>query len=61
MAAVYGEYDQRGLMSQDGATAVPPSKGFYDWIVMKQKGRWLISVWHESGIPTPPPATSSAR
>ena len=60
MAAVYGEYDQRGLMSEAGAP-IPPSRGFYDWIVVKQKGRWLISVWHESNIPMPAPAASSAR
>lgn len=60
VAAVYGEYDQSGLMSQDG-TAAPPSKGLYDWIVVKDNGRWLISVWHESDLPTTLPTASSAR
>jgi uncharacterized protein (TIGR02246 family) len=36
-----------------GGTDAPPVKGLYDWVVMKEKGRWLIAVWHESNLSTP--------
>ena len=55
-ATVDGYFEMSGLVGPDGA-AVPPTKGLYDWIVMKQGGRWLIAVWHESNLqafPTPP-------
>jgi uncharacterized protein (TIGR02246 family) len=54
-ATVDSDYVASGLMGANG-TAAPPSKGFYDWIVMKQNGRWQIVVWHESNLPTPAPA-----
>ena len=53
-ATVDSDYEMSGLMGPDGA-AVPPAKGLYDWIVMKQNGRWLIVVWHESNLPAPAP------
>jgi len=54
-ATVYSNYETSGMVSADGA-AVPPVKGFYDWTVIKQNGRWLIAVWHESNLPAPPSA-----
>jgi len=41
-----------GMTTPDGA-AVPAVKGQYDWVVVKQNGRWLIAVWHESNPTTP--------
>lgn len=41
-----------GIMGPDG-TAIPPVKGLYNWIVMKQNGVWLITLWHESNPTTP--------
>lgn len=52
-AAVYSDYVTTGLKRPNG-TAVPPENGFYDWIVVKQNGRWWIAVWHESNLPAPP-------
>jgi uncharacterized protein (TIGR02246 family) len=54
-AIVYSNYETIGMVSADGAT-IPPVKGFYDWTVIKQNGRWLIAVWHESNLPAPPPS-----
>jgi uncharacterized protein (TIGR02246 family) len=53
-ATVDSDFETSGLMGPNGA-AVPPAKGLYDWIVMKQNGRWLIAVWHESNLPAPAP------
>jgi len=54
-ATVDSDFEMSGLMGPDGA-AVPPAKGLYDWIVMKQNGHWLIVVWHETNLPAPPPS-----
>ena len=29
---------------------VPPRKGLYDWTVVRQNGKWQISVAHESEL-----------
>ena len=50
MAAVDSDYVMSGLQDPSGA-AIPPGKGLYDWIVLKQNGHWLIAVWHESNLP----------
>jgi uncharacterized protein (TIGR02246 family) len=56
-ATVDSDYVMSGLAGPNG-DAVAPAKGIYDWIVMKQNGRWLIAVWHESNLPVAaaPPA-----
>jgi uncharacterized protein (TIGR02246 family) len=51
-AIVSSDTETSGVMGPNGV-AVPPVKGLYDWIVMKQNGRWLIAVWHESNLSTP--------
>jgi uncharacterized protein (TIGR02246 family) len=33
---------------------LPSRRGIYNWILVKQNGRWLISVFHESELPSPP-------
>jgi len=59
VATVDSDFEMSGLVGASGA-AIPPGKGLYDWIVMKQNGRWLIAVWHESNLPVPP-APPAAR
>jgi uncharacterized protein (TIGR02246 family) len=56
-ATVDSDYETSGAMTANGI-GVPPAKGLYDWIVMKQNGRWLIVVWHESNLPAPPPSAA---
>jgi uncharacterized protein (TIGR02246 family) len=57
LATVDSDYVMSGLPGPNG-TPLPPNKGLYDWIVVKQNGRWLIAVWHESNLPpaAAPPA-----
>ena len=52
IATVDSDTETSGVMGPNGEPA-PPVKGLYDWIVMKQNGRWLIAVWHESNLSTP--------
>ena len=59
-ATINSPYEASGLLTPTGA-AVPPSKGFYDWIVTKQNGQWLIAVWHESNVPAPPAQQPAGR
>jgi uncharacterized protein (TIGR02246 family) len=55
VATLISDYVVTGLMGPNGSE-VPPAKGLYDWIVMKQSdGRWLITAWHEANLPPPPP------
>lgn len=42
-----------GSRGADGS-ALPARRGLYDWILTKQGGRWLINVFHESDLPSPP-------
>jgi uncharacterized protein (TIGR02246 family) len=53
-ATVDSDFRMSGLMDPNGGPVLP-ANGLYDWIVMKQNGRWLIAVWHESNLPAPPP------
>ena len=59
LATVDSDFVMSGLMGPNGQP-IPPGKGFYDWIVKKQNGKWLITVWHESNLPAPPPAAPAA-
>ena len=34
----------------------PPREGYYNWILVRQGGRWLIAIHHAAQFPTPPPA-----
>src|SRR3977135_3004733 len=43
-----------GAKTPDGADA-PPRKGLLNWVMTKQNGEWMITVYHES-LFTPPPA-----
>ena len=52
IATIDCTYEASG-MTTPASAPVPPSKGYYDWIVTKQNGQWLIAVWHESNLPVP--------
>jgi len=59
IATLISDYAGTGFMNPNGSAA-PPTKGVYDWIVMKQSdGRWLIVAWHEANLPPPPPPASA--
>jgi uncharacterized protein (TIGR02246 family) len=47
-----------GMIGENG-TPAPAQQGFYDWIVTKQRGHWLITHWHEVNFPLSPPSTST--
>jgi len=55
MAAVDADTLITGTKAADGSD-VPARKGLMIATVTKQNGRWLISVFHESAYPAPPPA-----
>ena len=46
-----------GTKSADGSEG-PPRKGLMIATLVKQNGRWLISVFHEAEFPAPPPAAT---
>jgi len=48
------DWQMTGARTPDGADA-PPRKGLLDWVMTKQNGQWMITVYHES-LFTPPPA-----
>jgi uncharacterized protein (TIGR02246 family) len=52
VAAVTMDYVLTGTTGPNGSE-VPPRKGLYDWIVVRQNGKWLISVLHESELAAP--------
>lgn len=49
VASVTMDYVLTGTTGANGEQ-VPPRKGLYDWVVVKQNGKWLISVLHESEL-----------
>ena len=53
VVSVYIDSEVTGTKGVDGS-ALPAHKGLYDWILTKQGGRWLINVFHESDLPSPP-------
>ena len=66
VAAVDADTTITGTKAPDGSV-IPPRKGLMIVTMTKQKGRWLISTFHEAefppprGRPTSGPATSSAN
>jgi uncharacterized protein (TIGR02246 family) len=59
VASVTMDYVLTGTTGANGVE-VPPRKGLYDWIVVRQNGKWLISVLHESEL-APAPAVVPIR
>jgi uncharacterized protein (TIGR02246 family) len=53
VAIVNSDVDLSGLKRPDGTDA-PAPVGFFDWVVTKQNGQWLIAGFHESLRPRPP-------
>ena len=54
IAEVDIDWQMTGAKTPDGADA-PPRKGLLDWVMTKQNGQWMITVYHES-LFTPPSA-----
>jgi len=54
IAEVDIDWQMTGAKTPDGADA-PSRKGLLDWVMTKQNGQWMITVYHES-LFTPPPA-----
>ena len=54
IASVDIDWQMTGAKTPDGAEA-PLRKGLLNWVVTKQNGQWLITVYHES-LFTPPSA-----
>ena len=50
IAILVGSYESRGAISPTGA-AIPPTKGIYDWVVVRRAGRWRIALFHEANLP----------
>ncbi|HWF37530.1 MAG TPA: SgcJ/EcaC family oxidoreductase [Candidatus Acidoferrales bacterium] len=53
VATVTMDYVLDDTTGANGET-VPPRKGLYDWTVVRQNGKWLISVAHESELAAAP-------
>lgn len=49
VASVTMDYVLTGTVGANGEQ-LPPRKGLYDWIVVRQNGKWMISVLHESEL-----------
>ncbi len=47
------DYELTGAINVNG-TADPKRKGLYDWVLVKQNGKWLISAFHESELAAAP-------
>jgi uncharacterized protein (TIGR02246 family) len=59
VAVLIGDYRTSGVVTANGPA--PPSKGLYDWVLTKQDGRWLISLWREADPPTRPARAPNTR
>ena len=55
VAAADIDYELTGAINVNG-TADPARKGLYDWVLVKQNGKWLISAFHESEVGAAAPA-----
>jgi uncharacterized protein (TIGR02246 family) len=54
IASVDIDWQMTGAKAPDGADS-PLRKGLLNWVMTKQNGQWMITVYHES-LFTPPPA-----
>jgi uncharacterized protein (TIGR02246 family) len=59
IAAVDGFWEMTGTRAADGSDN-PLRKGLFDYVVTKQNGRWLITIFHESDF-VMPQTTPAAR
>lgn len=51
IAVVNSDWQLTNSRLTDGGPVISLRKGLYDWVMTKQKGRWLIAVFHESDVP----------
>jgi uncharacterized protein (TIGR02246 family) len=54
MASVDIDWEMTGAKTPDGADT-PLRKGLLNWVMTKNNGQWLITVYHESLFTAPPP------
>jgi uncharacterized protein (TIGR02246 family) len=54
IASVDIDWQMTGAKTPDGADA-PLRKGLLNWVMTKQNGEWMITVYHESLFTPPPP------
>lgn len=47
VASVDSDWEMTGAKADDGSD-VPPSKGLFPWVMTRQGGQWLITVFHEA-------------
>jgi uncharacterized protein (TIGR02246 family) len=48
--------DDYWTMNVPGDAAGPPREGYYNWILVRQDGHWLIAIHHAASFPAPRPA-----
>jgi uncharacterized protein (TIGR02246 family) len=54
-ALVDSDWEMTGSKAPDGSNMdVPLRKGLLDWVMTKENGRWLITIYHESDFPSTP-------
>ena len=53
IASVDIDWQMTGAKTPDGLDA-PPRKGLLDWVMSKQNGQWMITIYHESLFTSPP-------
>ena len=54
MASVDINWQVTGALKPDGSEA-PPRGGLLNWVMTKQNGQWMITVYHESLFTPPQP------
>jgi uncharacterized protein (TIGR02246 family) len=54
-ALVDSDWEMTGSKAPDGSNLdIPIRKGLLDWVMAKENGRWLITIFHESEFPSTP-------
>ena len=54
-ALVDSDWEMTGSKAPDGSNLdIPIRKGLLDWVMAKENGRWLITIFHESDFPSTP-------
>jgi len=51
VAEMDASWEMSGTKAADGS-ANPARKGFFDWVLEKVNGKWMIMVFHESELPS---------
>ena len=53
IASVDIDWQMTGAKTPDGSD-IPLRKGLLDWVMTKQNGQWMITIYHESLFTAPP-------